>query len=348
MDQPQFYLGIDIAAATFTACAGQRGPRTWQIVVPAQEFANSWDHFPVFLAWLEEHQLLPAQTVVCLEATGVYGEVLAHVLLSHGYQVAIEPPLAVKRAFKPIGHKSDPVDSAQISEYAYRFYDQLSFWSPRAEILEQIRVLLTTREQFSAQKVAQQNALHALKRKQVCTPFAEQVHQQAIRQLQEHLQQLDEEIERLIHQDPDYRQLVDLLRSVPGVGLLLGAHLLVLFRSSTGLPSPKQLAAYLGICPYERKSGSSLHAPDTSRHFGPPAVRKLLHLASLSVRTHHPQFRQYFERKVAEGKAKRLVLNNIGNKLLKIICAVVRSNTPYSRTYRSLPPRLPRPPLTIS
>jgi transposase len=316
--------------------------------VPPQEFANSFDSFPVFLAWLAEHHLLPAQTVICLEATGVYGEVLAHFLLDQGYRVAVEPPLAVKRAFKPIGHKSDPVDSGQISEYAYRFYDQLSFWSPRAEILEQIRVLLTTREQFSAQKVAHQNAWQALKRKQVRTPFAEQAHQQAIRELQEHLHQLEEEIERLINQDPDYRQLVGLLLSVPGVGLLLAAHLLVLFRSSADLPSPKQLAAYLGICPYERKSGSSVHAPDTSRHFGPPAIRKLLHLASLSVRTHHPQFRQYFERKVVAGKAKRLVLNNIGNKLLKIICAVVRSNTPYSPTYRSAPPRLRRQPLTIS
>ncbi len=106
-----------------------------------------------------------------MEATGVYSEVLAHFLAANGYPVAIEPPLKVKRAFKPAGHKSDPVDSPQIAEYAYRFWDELSLWNPRAEILEQIKTLLTTREQFVVQRTGHQNALQALQRKRVRTPW---------------------------------------------------------------------------------------------------------------------------------------------------------------------------------
>ena len=47
-------------------------------------------------------------------------------LLSQGYRVSVESPLRVKRAFHPAGHKSDPVDSRQIAEYAYRFQDELN------------------------------------------------------------------------------------------------------------------------------------------------------------------------------------------------------------------------------
>jgi transposase len=348
MDKPEFFVGIDIASASFTASAGQLRSRGWQIVVSPSRFDNTYDSFPAFRHWLQEHRLRTDNCVVCMEATGVYGEALAHFLVANDYRVAIDPPLAVKRAFKPVGHKSDPVDSQQISEYAYRYFDQLSFWQPRAQVLEQIQVLLSTREQFSAQKVGHLNALHALKRKQVRTPFAEQAHQQAIEQLKEHLKRLEQEIKRLIEQDPPSGHLVALLMTIPGVGLLLAAHLLVLFGSREELPTPRQLAAYVGICPYEYSSGSSVRAPSTSRHYGPPGLRKLIHLASMSVRMHNPQFRRYFLRKVAEGKAKRLVLNNIGNKLLKIICAIVRTDTPYIPNYRSVHPRLLKQPLTVS
>ena len=67
-------------------------------------------------------------------------------------------------------------------------------------------------------------------------------------------------------------------------------------------------------------------------------MRKLLHLGALSVRTHKPVFRHYFERKVAEGKPKKLVLNNIANDLVRIICAILRSQTPYIPNDRSVHP----------
>lgn len=60
----------------------------------------------------------------------------------------------------------------------------------------------------------------------------------------------------------------------------------------------------------------------------------------MSVRTHHAQFREYFLRKIAEGKSKQLVLNNIANKLLKIMCAVLRTQTPYIPNYQSVNPKL--------
>jgi transposase len=339
MQRPEYYVGIDVASATFTSAAGALVDQRWRITVKPSRFDNHYDSFAQYLHWLQRHQLLPTNTVICMEATGVYNELLAHFLVANGYRLAIQPPLAVKRAFAPVGHKSDPVDSAQVSEYAYRFFDQLSFWQPRAEILEQIKVLLTVREQFVAQVTAHTNALQALQRKKVRTPLAEQAHTEAKVYLRQQIQALEDEIRRLIDQDPAYKQFIALLLTIPGVGLLLASHLLVVFETALRPPTAKQLAAYVGYCPYERTSGTSIRAPSTSRHYGPPGLRKLLYLAALSLRTHNAHFRQYFERKVAEGKPKRLVLNNIANKLLKIICAVQRSSTPFIPNYHSVHPQ---------
>jgi len=347
MERPQNYVGIDVASATFTSAVGRIGEQ-WQIVVRPAQFANAYDSFAQYLHWLQEHEIQPDNSVICMEATGVYNEVLAHFLVANRYRVAIEPPLKVKRAFKPAGHKSDPVDSCQISEYAYRYWDELSIWAPRQELLEQIKTLLTTREQFVTQKVGHHNALLALKRKAVRTPLAERAHEKAISELKAHIQRLEDEIVRLIDQDPDFHNMVDLLTSIPGVGLLLAAHMLLTLHSTPQPLSPKRLAAFIGICPYEESSGSSLHAPATSRHYGPPGLRRLLFLAAMSVRNHNVQFKTYFLRKQQEGKPKKLILNNIANKLLKIMVAVVRSNTPFIPNYRSVNPGLLKKALTLS
>jgi len=328
----KYFVGMDIASNTFMAAVGTQ---PWKLVVKPQEFENSEDGFAKLLSWLKEHHLEPHQTVACMESTGVYGESLAYFLCAKGYRVAVEPPLKVKRAFRPGGPKTDAVDSCQIAEYACRFEDQLNFWQPRTELLEQIKVLLATREQFSGQKTAHQNALQAIKRKVVRTPLAEQVHEQSITQLQKHIHDIDQELRRLINSDPTLKQMLLLLMSVPGVGLLLAAHMILLTQTSL---DPKELAAYLGIAPNEFSSGTSVFKKTSSRHYGPSAVRKLLYLASCSVRTHREQFRSYFLRKTAEGKSKRLVLNNIANKLLKIICAVLRSNTPFIQNYCPIQP----------
>jgi transposase len=347
MQKPDYFVGLDIASATFTATVGRMGEQ-WQVVVRPVAFLNAYDSFAPFLHWLQAHGLPPDTCVLCMEATGVYGEVLAHFLVAHGYRLAIEPPLKVKRSFAPEGHKSDPVDSGQIAEYAYRFWDELSWWQPRSQVLEQIKTLLTVREQFVADSTAHQNGLRALQRKAVRTPLAEATHQTAITQLKGHIHSLEQEIQRLIDQDPTFHQTVLLLMSIPGVGLLLAAHLLVTLQRTPQPLSPKVLAAFIGICPYQHSSGASVHHPPTSRHYGPPGLRRLLFLAALSVRTHNPHFKHYFLRKTLEGKPPQLVINNIANKLLKIICAVVRSNTPYIRNYRSVNPVLLRTALTRS
>ena len=338
MRRPKYYVGIDISSASFTAGAGTT---PWKVVIKAAEFENTTDGFVAFMDWMKERSILADNAVLCMEATGVYGEKLAYYLYANHYRLAVEPPLKVKRAFMPHGHKNDRVDSQQIAEYSCRFYDELRYWEPKEELLEQIKVLLATREQFTVQKTTHQNILKALKRKVVATPLAEQLHQQSIRQIKQNIKQIDAEIQRLIDQDPKYGQMIKLLMTVPGVGLLLASNILLMMETTPDDPTnPRQLASYICISPYECHSGSSVYRPASSRHYGPAMSRKLLYLASLSVRTHNQTFKKYFLRKVAEGKSKKLVLNNIANKLLKIMCAVVRTNTPYISNYRSVHPSL--------
>lgn len=342
MRKIKYFVGIDIASSSFTVCVGSL---PWKVVLKPQEFENTTDGFQALVEWLSRNNLPAGQTIVCMEATGVYGESLAYFLHAEGYRVCVEPPLKVKRAFKPNGPKSDPVDSLQIAEYAARYQDQLRLWQPRSEILEQIRVLLATREQFVAQRTAHKNSLQNIQRKVVKTPLAEQAHTQIIEQMKRQIQAIDQEMHRLVDDDPTFRHMLLLLLSVPGVGFLLATHLLLLLQVSDDY---RKIAAHLGVAPNEHSSGSSVYKRASSRHFGPPATRKLLYLAACSVRTHRQDFKAYFLRKTAEGKSAHLVINNIANKLIKISYAVLRTNTPYIPGYRSIHPQALTLPLTGS
>lgn len=342
MTEIKYCVGVDIASSTFTVAVGEM---PWKVLLKPQTFENAEEGYQQLLEWFAQHHLPISQTVVCMEATGVYSEGLAYFLYAKGYRVAVQSPLEVKRTFKPYGPKNDAVDSLQIAEYACRHTDKLAFWKPRSEILEQVKALLAVREQFMAQNVAHQNGLKALKHKIVRTAFAEQAYQQLIEQIKKQIKAIDTEIRRLIESDPTFKEMLLLLLSVPGVGLLLAAHFIILVQYSLEY---KVLAAFLGIAPNEHSSGTSVFKPATSRHFGPSAIRKLLYLAACSVCTHRPQFGKYLARKAKEGKPPRLVINNVENKLVRIMCAVLKSKTAFVDNYHSVQPLVFQKTLTAS
>ena len=114
--------------------------------------------------------------------------------------------------------------------------------------------------------------------------------------------------------------------------------MLVISRGGERETSARELASYLGICPYERRSGTSVYGRPHSRRNGSGSVRRLLCLSAMSLRTRNSEFKEYFLRKTSSGKPGRPVINNIANKLLRIICAVMRSGKPYIPGYVSLHP----------
>ncbi len=335
MKKTFYFIGIDIAKETFVASI-YHTPR--EPVLTKEALPNNQMGYDQLLLWLQDHKINKHNCSICMEATGVYSQGIAYYLLSQGYQVSVESPLKVKRAFHPAGHKTDPVDSRQIAEYAYRFCDQLIPWQPKEELLEKIRQLLSLREQFTKQKVAIKNAIGAYQQQKIQVTLINKAHKETLAQLEKQITRIDKELDKLIKEDPDISRKFNHLKSIPGFGMLLSAHLLVMTESFSKIQDYKRLAAFIGIVPYQFQSGTSICKKASIHHYGPMASRKLLRLAAQSVATHDLDFRRYYLRKLAQGKAKALVLNNIANKLLKVACAMIRNNARYIKEHRSVHP----------
>lgn len=267
------------------------------------------------------------------------GEALCYALHEAGVALVRLDPHALHRAF-PGTAKTDALDSQKVAEYAHRFQDRLARWQPHAAVVEQVRVLLATREQLVAQKTAATNARHALRRKVVQTPAANAALDATVAHLKGQVAALEAELRRLVGAHPTLASGVSLLLAIPGVGLLLSAQMLVLTSGFAEAPRYRPMAQRLGIAPNAYESGTSVRRRSRSRGYGPAEVRKLLHLAARSVRTHNAAQRAYFEQKVLVGKAPALVLNNLANRLLRVMCAVLRDGRPYRPGHVSVSPML--------
>ncbi|MQY58954.1 MAG: IS110 family transposase, partial [Clostridia bacterium] len=277
-----FFVGIDIACDDFAASIYQSPEKP---ITTKEAIRNNPEGFAMLVSWLKEHHIDSTNSIISMEATGVYSEAIAHYLVSQGFRVSLEPPLKVKRAFDPVGHKTDPVDSRQIAEYAYRYSDELKFWQPREDIIEKIKQLLTAREQFTKQSTAIQNAITSYQRHVVQVPLIVKAHHQTLKGLKKHIAEIDKELNRLIRQNPTISQMTHQLKSIPGVGLLLASDLIAITGAFNDISSYKTLSAFLGICPYQHRSGKSIHKAAHIRNFGPTYARKLLMLAARSVAT---------------------------------------------------------------
>jgi transposase len=335
MDHPKVVVGLDVGAETFAAAALRDAGDAGEI---KGTIANTPEGFDELAEWMKERGITKEKSAVCMEATGVYGEALCYYLISRGYRVAVESPLKVKRAFAASAHKNDTMDARQIAEYGHRFYDELQWWNPPSEVMEQVQMLLSAREQFVTQRIANINALKTMQRKVIKTATGMKAYEQAIKQLTENIQEIEREIKRLIKEDDSFHRLIKTMTSTPGIGMLLATSLAVTTNGFLRTSNHKRIASYAGISPIEHTSGTSVYRKPRSRCFGPPRMRKLLYLAAMSVSTHNPEFRRYYLRKVAEGKPKKLVLNNISNKLLKVVCALVRTESEYIPNYKSINP----------
>ena len=250
MDAPRFYVGVDVASETL-AVALTRGPR--QPVGAPLAVANDPDGLVALADWLAEHGAGPESALVCLESTGVYGEALCYGLDGAGFRVVVEDAAKVRRAMPVAAAKTDALDAARIADYAARFLDELRPWTPAEAVVEQVRTLLTMREQLTRERNAKQNARRMLARKVVQTPLANRIAGDAVVYLKVRIAEIDREVQRLTSSHPTIGPAVALVTSVPGVGLLLASHLCVATGGFSRPLRPKQASAWLGICPLEHE-----------------------------------------------------------------------------------------------
>ncbi len=230
MKQPPYSVGIDLSSESFTvSIISEPGI----CLCETKDYDNNLEGFDQLTAWFNTLNLNPRDMIICMESTGVYGELLCHYLYEHKYRTAVDHPLKVERAFNPTGHKTDAVDSLQIAEYAIRFYDSLNIWEPKKAIVDKLKAMITTRELLVKHRTAEKNIRSTILRKKTIPKAAIAVLKSGIKMLSKNIAIIEKAMSELISSQPKMRQIVDILKTGPSVQELLATNVLVLTNGFT-------------------------------------------------------------------------------------------------------------------
>lgn len=257
---------------------------------------------------------------VILEATGGLESLLTGALLAAGLPVQVVNPRLVRDFARSTGRlaKTDAIDAQVLAQFGQAIRPALRRL-PDAET-QVLRALVTRRQQLQEMLTAEKVRRHrdALSVRQSL--------EANIDWLQALIRELDDELGHSIRSSPAWREKDELLRSVPGIGLVLSAVLLSQL-PELGRLEHKQIAALVGVAPFNRDSGT-LRGKRTVWG-GRSRVRTSLYMGALVATRYNATIRAFYQKLLAAGKPKKLALTACMNKLLGIINAMLRSGRPW-------------------
>jgi transposase len=312
MTQP--VLGIDISKLKFNVCLINTSGKLRHKLFP-----NSASGFEQLREWLSKQQ--GGRVHACLEATGTYGDSLSLFLHQAGHTVSVINPAATK-AFaqsRLSRTKTDRVDAELIARFCLA--QAPPAWTPLPQEVRELQALVRRLESLIEMRVAEENRLSS------------GITVDLVRQsVEEHLSYLNQEIKRteeLIHNHiknhPTLKQQSELLDSIPGIAEATAALLLSEITDITQYRSARQVAAYAGLVPRERQSGTSVRGRTRLSKIGNARLRRALYFPAITALRCSPFFQAWAEGLLKRGKSKMSVICAVMRKLLHVAYGVLKS-----------------------
>ncbi|CAN5264142.1 IS110 family transposase [soil metagenome] len=238
----RYFIGVDISKATLD----------WAVfdgktIVLQSQSANSEMSIRATLKLIKALPgFLIAESVCCMEHTGIYNAHLLTYLQKISLPIWLESSLQIKKAGGLQRGKTDSIDAIRIAEYAFRFRDQMRLWQPSRPVLQKLAILsalrqrlLLVRQQLQLPITEQQGFVDAALQKQLAKSC-----QSSLKAINADLEATDKQITELITSDDRLKELFSLLTSVPGVGSATATEVLVATNEFKLINDPKKLACH--------------------------------------------------------------------------------------------------------
>ena len=147
--------------------------------------------------------------------------------------------------------------------------------------------------------------------------------------------EIEQEIERLIDEDETLKRQHELLTSIDGIGEKVAVKMIVETNAFKDFDNGRQFCCHAGVAPFRYDSGSSIRSRNKVSNQADKSIKSFLHMVALVVATRmkEGELREYYLRKVAEGKNKMSVLNAVRAKLVLRMFAVIKNNNFYEKNY---------------
>jgi transposase len=323
------FLGIDVSKEYFDAVIILNSDKKNTV---HNQFTNDIVGLKELIKWMKLNQSTNLNTLVCLEHTGMYGKIIIQYLFSKEFNIWVEMSLKIIRSIGVQRGKNDKIDAERIAFYAMKNQEEVQIYQAPRKIIDRIKKLISLREHLITTKamlVRNSNELKGFE------PELSKIHKKysrsTIKGIETDLKKIELEFDNIIKSDENLSNIFEKVTSVTGVGKVTALFLICYTNEFKVYETPRQLACYCGVVPFEHTSGKSVRAKPRVHYIANKKLKKQLHMCAISSIRADGELKEYFNRKVAEGKNKMLVINNVRNKLIHRICACVNNNKLYEK-----------------
>ena len=304
------------------------------------EFKNSVSGYKQLVKWVEEssNETEPPLWLFCGENTGDYSKPLCNFLYGRGFDMWLENAKSIKDASGIRRLKSDRTDANMIAEYAMRNNDKAIVYEPLSESLSQLRELFLYRQMVVRHRCSFQVRRGEKRLNMEKSPVKTMISQSGrhiVTELNKEIEKIDKRIAELIDSDEELAQVFTIVTSIPGIGTQNAVCLMVYtdnFRRFNF--DSRKIACYYGIAPFGRDSGTSVHTDPHVHYMANRQIKAMLSQAALSAAKFNPVIASYYSRLIERGKKRQIVLNNVKNKLVHIVTAMVRNKQLFDKDYK--------------
>lgn len=319
-----FPVGIDVSKSTLDLCMLYDGIKGR---IKTRNIRNDRSATENIIRWLRLQHCGPQDVHLVMEATGVYHERLATDLHDAGFYVSLANPHRTREFARGMGimTKTDKVDAYMLA--CYSFLKKPHRWEPPAPEIRHLSALLRRRDVLLGDAVREENRLE----KYLSTDTPANVISSCMRMaqlLREEVDSIERQIKAHIQASPDLKQDYSLLTSIKSVGPQLGMHMLVVLRSHN-FESAEQAAAFLGVVPVEKRSGTSVRSRPRMSKIGPPQLRAKLYMSALCGKIHNKRMRNMYDELCMRGKPKMVAIGALMRKLLHWCYGVLKTGTAF-------------------
>lgn len=304
------------------------------------EFKNSVSGYKQLVKWVEEssNETEPSLWLFCGENTGDYSKPLCNFLYGKGFDMWLENAKSIKDASGIRRLKSDRTDANMIAEYAMRNNDKAIVYEPLSESLSQLRELFLYRQMVVRHRCSFQVRRGEKRLNMEKSPVKTMISQSGrhiVTELNKEIEKIDKRIAELIDSDEELAQVFTIVTSIPGIGTQNAVCLMVYtdnFRRFNF--DSRKIACYYGIAPFGRDSGTSVHTDPHVHYMANRQIKAMLSQAALSAAKFNPVIASYYSRLIERGKKRQIALNNVKNKLVHIVTAMVRNKQLFDKDYK--------------
>ena len=327
------YIGCDVSKQKLDFCLlaqNEKDRSALRSKSKTKTVANTVVGIETFLNWLTKHDVPDASCIhIAMEGTGVYHEAAAHELAKRGAIVSVCNPAQTKNFGKGLGiqNKNDSIDSYVLACFCEKVRPRQ--WQPASPEAYTLRLFISRLDAITGDLVRERNRAEKAAATHTPAEVLSSIND-GIAFLKLQLATIQKSIDKHIARHENLTQDMSLLTSIPAIGNRVGASMLALLHRYS-FDSADQVAAYIGVVPVMRQSGTSLMARAKMSRQGPKQLRSLLYMAAVCAirKNGNPLARPFYERLLKKGKPKKVALGAVMKKLVHICYGVFQSKTPF-------------------